>query len=366
MSRKPDLADLRREIDALDDRILELLNDRARVAHRVGQLKRRAGAAAYAPGREEDLVRRLRERNPGPFPDRAIRPVWREIISASLSLEAPLTVAYLGPPATFTHQACQQRFGLSARYAPAGTISEVFEVVEKGKASYGVVPVENTTEGAVTHTLDMFVRSDLQIVAEVFLPVAHHLMNRSGRLEDVERVYSHPHALAQCRRWLEARLPGVPVLDAPSTAHAARLAAEEPRAAAVAGALAADLYGLETVEARIEDDARNVTRFLVIGPHRPAPSGRDKTSLLFAVRDEVGALYHMLRPFYDAGVNLTKIESRPLRGEAWQYVFFVDCEGHVTEPGLTRAVAELEGRCRFLRVIGSYPCAAPPHRDGPG
>ncbi|GAB4260700.1 prephenate dehydratase [Deferrisoma sp.] len=356
---KKRLAELRSAIDRIDREILERLNRRAELAREVGEIKRASGARFYAPGREEDLLRRLEAENPGPFPAAGVRAVWREIISASLALEAPMVVAYLGPPATFTHQAALRRFGESARLEPARTIGEVFERVEKGKAAYGVIPVENTTEGVVSHTLDMFLRSDLKIVAEVYLRVAHHLLNRSGRLADVERVYSHPHAVAQCRRWLEEHLPDVPVFDAASTAQAAKIASEDPGAAAIAAEVAAKVYGLAVAEARIEDNPNNTTRFLVIGPDVPDPSGRDKTSLVFAVRHEVGALYRMLQPFYDNGVNLTKIESRPMPEEAWQYVFFVDLEGHLTEPRVERAIAELRGRCRFRKVLGSYPQGSP-------
>ncbi len=354
-----ELEELRAEVDRVDREILRLLNRRAELARRIGAVKRTSGLPFYAPHREEALVRRLQAENPGPFPGVAVRAVWKEIISASLALETPLTVAYLGPPATFTHQASLERFGFSARYHPARTIADVFERVEKGKADYGVVPVENTAEGVVSHTLDSLLHSDLRIVAEVYLRVCHHLMNRSGRLDDVERVYSHPHALAQCRRWLRDHLPDAQVRESASTAEAARIASEDPSAAAVAARVAAEVYGLEIVESRIEDDPRNATRFLVVGRDAPAPTGRDKTSLVFAVNDEVGALYRMLEPFYRHGVNLTKIESRPMPGEAWQYVFFVDCDGHEADPGLAAALEALRGRCRLFRVLGSYPRSGP-------
>jgi chorismate mutase/prephenate dehydratase len=354
------LHELRSAIDRVDAELLRLLNERARLALGVGEIKKEQGAAFYAPGREEDLVRRLEEANSGPFPTSAIRPVWKEIISASLSLEHPLTVAYLGPPATFTHQACLKQFGLSAQYRPVRTIAEVFDVVEKGKAPYGVIPIENTTEGVVSYTLDMFLSSELKIVAEVMLRVTHNLLNQSGRREDVGRIYSHPQALAQCRRWLEENFPDTPVFDASSTAQAAKIAAEDPQAAAVAGELAGTLYGLRAVEARIEDHPNNYTRFLVVGREIPDRSGRDKTSVLFAVRDEAGALYRMLQPFYDNGVNLTKIESRPMKQKAWEYVFFVDCDGHVADPEVGRALDDLRARCLFVKVLGSYPKAQLP------
>ena len=354
------LVQIRTAIDSIDGEILERLNRRAALALEVGQVKERQGAAFYVPGREEDLVRRLQDANAGPFPDQAIRPVWKEIISASLSLEKPLTVAYLGPQGTFTHQACRKQFGLSARYSPVRTIPDVFDAVEKGKTPYGVIPVENTTEGVVTHTLDMFLRSELKIVAEVLLRVSHNLLSLSGRAEDVRHIYSHPQPLGQCRGWLEQHFPEAPVLDATSTAQAAKLAAEDPAAAAVASELAADLYGLRTVEARIEDNPDNFTRFLVIGREIPERGASSKTSILFAVRDAVGALYRMLQPFYECEVNLTKIESRPSKERAWQYVFFVDMEGHVDDAPVHQALGQLEPQCHFLKVLGSYPEARLP------
>jgi chorismate mutase/prephenate dehydratase len=354
------LARIRAAIDGIDAEILERLNRRAELALEVGRVKERQGAAFYVPGREEDLVRRLQDANPGPFPDQAIRPVWKEIISASLSLEKSLTVAYFGPQGTFTHQACLKQFGLSAQFLPVRTISDVFDAVEKGKTPYGVIPIENTTEGVVNHTLDMFLRSELKIVAEVLLRVSHNLLNLSGRAEDVCHIYSHPQPLGQCRSWLQQHFPEIPVLDATSTAQAAKLAAEDPDAAAVASALAADLYGLRTVEARIEDNADNFTRFLVIGREIPERGASSKTSILFAVRDAVGALYRMLQPFYECEVNLTKIESRPSKERAWQYVFFVDMEGHVDDAPLQRALSRLEPQCHFVKVLGSYPEAKLP------
>ena len=354
------LLEIRKAIDGIDGEILALLNRRANLALKVGQVKEERGGAFYVPSREEDMVRRLQEINAGPFPDQAIRPVWKEIISASLSLEKPLTVAYFGPQGTFTHQACRKQFGLSARYLPVRTIPDVFDVVEKGKTPFGVIPIENTTEGVVNHTLDMFLRSDLKIVAEVLLRVSHNLLSLSGKAEEVRHIYSHPQPLGQCRRWLEQHFPDTPLLDATSTAQAAKLAAEDPFAAAVASELAADLYGLRAVEERIEDNPNNFTRFLVIGQDIPERGDQSKTSILFAVRDAVGALYRMLQPFYDCEVNLTKIESRPSKERAWQYVFFVDMEGHVEDAKVKKALAELETQCHFLKVLGSYPCAELP------
>lgn len=323
----------------------------------VGEVKARAGRTFYVPGREELVLRRLEEANPGPFPSRALRPVWKEILSASLSLESPLAVAYLGPEATFTHQACRKQFGVSAELRPVRTIAEVFDVVEKGKAHHGVIPIENTTEGVVSYTLDMFLHSELKITGEVFLPITHNLLSLTGRREDVTRIYSHPQGLAQCRRWLEENFPDAPLLDTSSTAQAAKIAAEDPAAAAVAGELAGALYGLQAVEARIEDNPNNYTRFLVIGRELPDRTGRDKTSLLFAVRDEVGVLHRVLQPFDRHGVNLTKIESRPMKRRAWEYAFFIDCDGHVTDEPVAAVLQDLTRHCQFLKVLGSYPRA---------
>ena len=295
--------------------------------------------------------------NRGPFPSASIRAVWKEIISAALSLEHPLAVAYLGPVGTFSHEAAVKKFGLSARYVPAKTISEVFDSVEKGKAEYGVIPVENTTEGSVSPTLDKFMESNTKITGEVLLRISHNLLSRAGNGAVIARVYSHPQALGQCRKWLEAHLPGALLVDASSTAQAAKLASEEEGSAAVAGALAGELYGLETVEGSIEDNPNNFTRFIVIGKEIPEPGKVSKTSILFSVKDQAGALYHMLRPFYDNKVNLTKIESRPSRDKAWEYVFFIDCEGHLADENVRAALEGLAKLCNFVKILGSYPKA---------
>ncbi len=352
---KKELEKLRGSIDKVDSRILELLNERAKIAQDVGRVKQSAGKTFYVPSREEDLVRKLTKQSPGPFPITGIRPVWKEIISASLSLEQPLEVAYLGPEATFTHQACRKHFGLSAQCMPVRTIAEVFDYVEKGKAAYGVIPVENTTEGAVSHTLDKFMESQTKIVGEVLLRISQSLLSRSGRLDEVGRIYSHPHAIAQCRDWLEVNAPTIPLLDTTSTAQAAKIAAEDERAAAIAGEFAADIYGLEKVEVSIEDNPNNFTRFLVIGREIPEPSEHNKTSLLFSVKDQAGALYKILGSFYENDVNLTKIESRPQKRSAWEYVFFLDCEGHINDQSVKDAIKGLEKVCRYVKVLGSYP-----------
>jgi chorismate mutase/prephenate dehydratase len=355
LSDKKTLEELRHSIDDIDDRILELLNQRATTVIAVGRLKSREQRDFYSPSREREIYERLTARNRGPFPDEALKGVFREIISASLALETPMKVAFLGPKATFTHLAAMQQFGLSAELTPQKSIPAVFEDVEKGRALYGVVPVENSTEGMVSHTLDMFMESDLKIIAEVLLEVSHDLLSRTGRIEDVKKVYSHPQAIAQCRKWLDDNLPNVPAVDVASTALAAQIVNEDYTAAAIASEFAASLYELKVVKKRIEDQVNNYTRFLVIGKKMADKSGADKTSLMFSVKDEPGILYRMLEPFAKRGINLSKIESRPFKKKAWEYIFYLDLVGHVSEPEVAEAVRELRDCCRFVKVLGSYP-----------
>jgi len=351
------LSALRQQIDAIDDRILDLLNRRAELVISVGKAKLGASSDYYVPSREQAIYARLIAANAGPFPEEGVRRVFREIISASLSLEQPLKVAFLGPQGTFTHVAAMQQFGFSAQLVPIKSIPSIFEEVGRGRANYGVVPVENSNEGVVSHTLDMFIKSDLKIIAEVLIEVSHDLLNRTGKIEDIRKVVSHPQALAQCRVWLEENLPDVPLVDMPSTTQAAQQAAEDESVAAIASEAAANLYGLRPVKHRIEDNPNNFTRFLVIGQQTPEPGGNDKTSIMFSVRDEPGILYRMLEPFSKRGLNLSKIESRPTKGRAWEYIFFLDLEGHVSAEQVSAAIEELKGYCQFLKVLGSYPKA---------
>lgn len=350
-----DIGELRKKIDALDDSILELLNQRARFVKEVGKVKAHGKSEFYVPNREKEIYDRLTNNNKGPFSNEAIKAIFREIISASLALEHPLKIAFLGPQATYTHLASIKQFGHSAELVPVKSISDVFEEVERGEANYGVVPIENSTEGIVTHTLDMFVDSNLQIVAEVMLEISHFLLSKNGRIEEIKKVYSHPQPIAQCRNWLAKNLPNVPVIETASTAVAAQMVANEPDAAAIASEFAASIYDLKVVRKRIEDNVNNFTRFLVIGKKSPEKSGSDKTSLMFAVKDESGALYRMLEPFSKHNINLTKVESRPMKTRAWEYIFFLDMEGHISEPNLKEAVDELSKICLFLKVLGSYP-----------
>lgn len=365
-----DLAALRQEIDSIDDELLACLHRRASLVHDVAAWKRAHSQPFYVPDRERQVIERLQRASQGPFPGEAIRAVFSEIMSACLSLEERLKVAYLGPEATFTHQASRSRFGLSALYVPAATIAGVFAEVERGRADVGVVPIENSAEGVVSHTLDVFLDSDLVIGQEIVIEVSHCLLTRAGSLEEIEKVYSHPQALGQCRLWLGANLPGRPLIEVASTALAARLAKDDPTAAAVASELAGRLYDLKVAGSKIQDASPSITRFLVIKrPDPPGtmapptgaatpPSGRDKTSILFGLKEAPGALYRALAPLAEAGITLTRIESRPSRRRAWEYVFFIDVGGHVNEPALKGALdagGRFHAQCSFVKVLGSYP-----------
>jgi chorismate mutase/prephenate dehydratase len=352
------LSELRARIDRVDDQILDLLDQRAACNAEIGRIKARDAASPFVPARELEIYERLERRGGGPFPRTAVRSVFREIISASISLQRGVKVSYLGPRGTFTHQAALQQFGRMADYLPSSTIAEIFAAVERGQAEFGVVPVENSTEGVVSHTLDLFVDSPLTICAEIHVPIHHALLSREGELERITVVYSHAQPLAQCRQWLELNLPGVPQQTLHSTTQAAERASAESGAAAIASLAAAELYGLRVVRAGIEDHEGNTTRFLVICREAPRRSDRDITSLLFSIkRDLPGALYRALEPFALAKVNLTRIESRPTKSRAWEYIFFCDFEGHADDPRVARAIAELEPRCDFVKVLGSYPRA---------
>lgn len=350
-----DLKKLRNEIDRLDDRILSLLNKRARIVLEIGRIKRRENASFYSPQRESEILQRLTAINKGPFPNDALRILFREILSASLSLEEPLKVACLGPLATFTHLAATRYFGSSASIIPVEGIKEVFEAVYSGQAEYGVVPIENSNEGVVSYTLDMFMDYELTIIGEVMLKITHNLLSKSGDKTKIRKIYSHPQATAQCRKWLEKNLPGVSVHETVSTAKAAEIASREEDAAAIASELAAKMYDLWFVEHGIEDFKDNYTRFLVISREPSKRTGRDKTSIMFSTKDRPGALFHILEPFKKARINLTKIESRPSKRKAWEYIFFVDLEGHMQDRKVKKALDQVKEYCLYLKVLGSYP-----------
>jgi chorismate mutase/prephenate dehydratase len=350
----------RAKIDRIDERIVRLLNQRARAAQRIGRRKAARGADGgngfWVPSREKRILDRLRTLNTGPLPDEAVRAVFREIISASRALETSLRVAYLGPEGTFTHAAARDQFGGGTILTPVESIPQVFAEVEHGHADFGVVPVENSTEGAVTSTLDLLVESPLQITAEVLLDVRQCLLSRAADLASVRRVLSHPQGLAQCRRWLAEHLPAAIIEETPSTSRAAEIAAGDPSAAAIASRMAAERYELQILAADIQDVTANVTRFFVLGTTDASMrSGDDKTSVLCTVKDEVGVLAKLLQPLARARVSLHKIESRPLRGRPWEYVFFLDLRGHRTEPRVRRALASMTPLTTMMKILGSYP-----------
>lgn len=349
------LEKLREEIDGIDAEMLGLLNKRANTAIEIANIKRKANLKFHQPERERAILERITALNKGPFPNDALRVIFREIMSASLSLEEPLKVAYLGPEGTFTNLAAMRHFGFSARYIPVDSIKAVFDETESGMVNYGVVPIENSNEGVVSYTLDMFMDYDLKISAEVLLEVSHNLLSKSGEREKVKKIYSHPQATAQCRVWLEANMPNIPILESTSTARAAEIASQDEEAAAIASELAARVYDLQFVERHIEDNKNNYTRFLVIAKDYPSRTGKDKTSILFSVKDRPGALYDVLLPFRKSKINLTKIESRPSKRRAWEYIFFVDMEGHIEDKKVRKAVEGIKETCLYLKHLGSYP-----------
>lgn len=361
MPRSRSLTDLRREIDRIDDKLLELLNKRARTVVQVGELKARTGGVVYRPEREKGIYARLTKQSRGPLDSVSIRAIFREVIAACLSLEQPLRIACLGPVGTFSYRALREQFGSRATPVLAESIGGVFDEVEHRRADYGVVPVENSTEGVVAATLDRFVDSPLVIKAEVLLRIDQCLMSKSGRAERVERIVSHPQSLGQCRQWLAHNFPGIPQVEALSNAQAAEEARKDPKAAAIAGVGAAEQYKLELIASHIQDETDNYTRFFVVGldPNADA-SGDDKTSLLVSVNHEAGALYRVLRPFADHKVSLCSIESRPLKGRPWEYVFFLDLVGHVDEERVGKALDAVGKRSLSVKVLGSYPAALPP------
>lgn len=353
---------LRRRIDRLDDRILGLLNDRAKVVQAVyaEKLKHaKGGAAAFVPGREAEILRRLAARNPGPFPEAGIAPVFREVISACRSLETLPRVAYFGQPGSHTHQAALGVFGAQADFVPLAGIPGVFEEVEQGRCEFGLVPVENSTEGVINHTLDLFVDSGLKVCSEASPIIRNHLLSPSSDLRKVRIVLSHPQPMAQCRRWLAQNLPMAKQENASTTSVAAQLAAKDRsgRTAAIATDLSARLYGLKILARDIQDQSDNTTRFFVIGRTVAKPTGRDKTSVMLSIRDKVGALAAVLKPFEKHKVNLTSIESRPSRRKAWDYYFFIDFHGHQDQPRVRRLLQDLGRQVAQLKVLGSYPAA---------
>ncbi|CAG0952176.1 chorismate mutase / prephenate dehydratase [Burkholderiales bacterium] len=349
------LAAHRQEIDRLDRLLLQLLSERAAHAHAIGQLK--GGSAVYRPEREAQILRRVAQENPGPLSEDAVQYIFRAIISACLALERRLRVAYLGPPGTFSHAAVERHFGNLPDASPETSIDEVFRAVEGGRADYAVVPVENSTEGAVGRTLDLMPNSSLKVCGEIEIRVQQNLLTRAPELKAIRRVYSHPQSFAQCQEWLLRHLPEATRLPVASNAEGARLAALDTEAAAIAGENAAVIYGLDVLIPHLEDEPNNTTRFWILGAQEVAPSGRDKTSLVLSAPNRPGAVYHLLEPFARNGVSMTRLESRPAKAGIWEYVFFVDVEGHQQDAGVALAIEELRQATAYVKVLGSYPVA---------
>lgn len=360
---KPDLqtelSGLRAEIDGIDRQMLDLLSRRARCAQEVGKAKSRHGEAgvSYRPEREAQVLRRIAELNPGPLPEGVVRQIFREVMSGCLALEQPLKVAYLGPSGTFSESASRQHFGAAPAFQPQVSIDEVFRAVESEHAQYGVVPVENSSEGAVGSTLDLLLAHSLHVCGEVQLRIHHHLLSRAPELGAARRLYSHAQSLAQCHEWLNANLAHLPRVPVASNAEAARMASEDPESCAIAGEAAAALYGLGKFAENIEDNPRNATRFFVIACHDAAPSGRDKTSLVCSAVNRPGAVLGLLEPLARHGVDMSRLQSRPAPGGMWEYVFYIDLIGHRGDAAVAAALAELGERAGFLKVLGSYPAA---------
>jgi chorismate mutase/prephenate dehydratase len=354
-----DLLALRERIDELDTRILELLNERAQCAENVAHTKlaEDPNAKFYRPEREAQILTRMQELNQGPLRNEQITHLYREIISSCLALEESMCIAYLGPQGTFTEEATLKHFGRAVATKPVDTIDRVFREVEAGRVRYGVVPIENSTEGAVTHTLDMFMQSELRICGEISLRIRQNLMGNSTDLSAVKRVYSHQQSLAQCREWLNRNLPNVERIPVSSNGEASRLCAEDPESVAIGPKQAAEIYGLQLLHAGIEDNSNNTTRFLVIGDQVVGASGKDKTSLLVSTPNRPGSLFHILKPLAEHGVDMTRIESRPGRNTNWDYMFFLDVLGHEHDEAVQKALGLLRKDVDLVRVLGSYPVA---------
>ncbi|MGH3088657.1 MAG: prephenate dehydratase [Rubrobacteraceae bacterium] len=358
VSSDGEMDELREKIDEIDAQMVRLLDRRARLARGIGEIKKKNGLATYVPSRERKVLDRVASLSEGDFPAKGLETVFREIISSTISLEARLKVAYLGPETTFTHEAALRSFGTSIELEPQTTVAEVFARVERGEAQHGVVPVENSMEGAVTHTLDELMNSPLKICGEVYLPISQNLLSRAASLERISIVCSHPMALAQASSWLRRELPGAKIEEVESTGEAAKRAAEQPGVAAVGSVLAAEANGLSVLARSIQDARTNSTRFIVLGKTWAGRTDRDKTSVVFSVKDRPGVLKDALSAFSDEGINLTRIESRPSRKRAWTYMFFADFLGHPEEEHVRRALEALEEHCPYVAVIGAYPAGA--------
>jgi len=359
------LKTLRNKIDLVDRHILGLLNKRAGLALEIGMIKAKHKKAVYVPDREKEVYGSITSANKGPLKDEALKAIYREILSSALSLQKPLRISYLGPELTFTHIAAMKKFGASVEYISCDSITDVFDEVEKGRADYGVVPIENSTEGAVTHTLDMFIDSELKICSEIYLDISHNVLSNVKDIKRIKNVYSKDQVFAQCRRWLENNLPRAELIEVSSTAKAAQLASKNKSCAAIASSLAASKYRLRVIAASIEDSKYNVTRFLVIGRNTVSnPTKEDKTSIMVSIRDKVGALHDLLALFKRNKINLTKIESRPSKKRAWDYYFFIDLEGHYEDSNVRRALSRLKNAVSYIKILGSYPVSNDHNKEG--
>ena len=357
------LEPIREKIDALDNQLVKLINERLALAAEIGKIKRKEGGQIYVAEREDAVIRKVTKQNDGPIKNEALQAIYREIMSAAIALEKPLLIAYLGPEASNTHAAAMKKFGASVNYHAMATIGDIFTAVEKGETDYAVIPIENSTEGSVRETMDSFVESDLKIVAQIHLEISHALISNSP-LEEIERVYSKDQAIAQCRHWLQRHLPHAQLVDAPSTSRAVQFAKEEPGTAAIASELAAEHYGVPVIEKNIQDKADNTTRFFVLGkkPSGSVGGGKDISSFLVSLGDEAashsGALLKMLMPLAERGINLSKIESRPSKKRPWDYYFFLDVTGHFEDANMKEALIELKKFCPMVKWLGSYPAAS--------
>ena len=350
-----DLKPLRTRIDDIDRKIVDLLKERLETAIEIGKTKKEVCQKPLDVTREREVIANILDQNQGLFPPDGLKVIFSEIISACRNAQRSSNIGYLGPETTFTHMAAVKFFGHAPSFMPLGNITEVFEEVERGRVDYGVVPIENSIEGTVALALDGLNDFDVKVCGEMYMAISHDLMSQSGKLDKIRRILSHPHALAQCKLWLQRNLPGVTTEEVVSTAQAARWAAVDASVAAIAGKLAAQTYNLQLVSKRIEDFAGNTTRFLILGHHCPRPSGDDKTSLLLSLEDRPGSLYRLLQPLAEGGINLTKIQSRPVKNEPWRYLFYVDLNGHIEDKKLKEGIESIKGGCTLLKWLGSYP-----------
>lgn len=359
MSEQNKLLGIRDRIDAIDKQIQALINQRAQCAQEVAEIKIKAGETEhfYRAEREAQVLTEIKKRNQGPLGDNAMAHLFREIMSACLALEKPIKVAFLGPAGTYNHAASSKHFGASIDQYPVNNIEEIFRAVETSESHFGVAPIENSTEGVIAHTLDLIINSSLLICGEVDLRIQHNLISSETELANITKVYSHQQSLAQCRRWLDANLPDAEHYAVRSNAEAVRIAKNEKGAAAIAGIMASELYEVPVLCSEIEDEPNNTTRFIVIGKNEVPPSGNDRTSLLVTTTNKAGALHQLLKPLAERGIGMSKIESRPSRKGVWEYVFFIDIEGHKDDPALSAALAEIEHESAMVRILGSYPKA---------